>query len=633
MLLQEEIEEEIDVRPKAIKVKTPTGWAYVKTLYRTIPMEVWEVSFNETHATLRCSGHHLVAKDDGEWVQVSSLSPGDFVWGEDGMILTVKEVVDTGAKESLYDLTIDDPAGAYYSNGVLSHNSTTLIARQMALSHIIQGYHSLYVVPHHNHLKTYTNRFEEMEALWRFPVGKQLKHRKRYGRSTVELEYCGESAISIRGKTVDEVLIDEVQSFDPDLLEDVLYTQTTSKIPTTIYAGTALSVDTLLEAQWQESSMGVWHVRAGNGKDWLNMYDQDTLFKVCDNAQGPTCPFTGKLLDVTNGMYVHGNNSAFLDGRIGLHVPQCIIPALVYEPIQWMKIYNKIKRTDPKKVLQECFGIAVASASREITKEDLMRICILEDDEEQIRRKCNEGYYRLIVSGCDWGGSDYNPMVKTKTSYTVHCILGLAPDDSVEILHYKRYSSMAYPDIVASIMADHKAFNASLIASDFGVGIAYNMEIRKYVPFDSHFIMNYVGPTAVPLAEPRGDHLPNQLSLNRTEAITTVFQDLKAMTPMKIKARNWGEMQEYLTDWLNMYRVPTESDTGSTKFKYIRAATKADDALHAFVFAYTMMKFYMGEPLVRDPSLEKRIRDIMNGHYSPESTTPKINYDDYIITG
>lgn len=401
------------------------------------------------------------------------------------------------------------------------------------------------------------------------------------------------------------------QGMDPEIVPEILYTKTMSELPTVVYSGTALSVDTLLEANWIDSSMGMWHVRAGDGKTWLNMYDKDTLFKVCDNPQGPTCPITGKLLTVTDGCFVHAKQGNMNSGRIGVHIPQCIIPDIAYNAQRWGEVYQKIQRDDPKKVMQECFGIAVSEGSREISERDLMRLCVLTDTEEQLKEKCHNGYYKKVISGCDWGGSDYNPALKTKTSYTVHCIIGISPSGTIDILHYRRYAGMMYDEIARTIIAEHKAYNGYAIASDFGVGLAYNMEIRKHIPFDRHFIMSYVGPTASPVATPAGAHMQNQLSINRTEALTNVFRDVKKFDPQRIRCRNWGDMQPFLSDWLNMFRVPVEMPGGQNVFKYVRAATKADDALHAFAFAYVIAKIYRGDSLVKDPALEKRIRTVL----------------------
>ena len=607
MLLQSEIAEEYDVTDT--QVLTPNGWRKVNKVYKTIPLET--VRIVTSNCELICSLQHLIKTPSG-WVHAYTLCQGDIVLTENGaeVILLTEE---TGELEALYDITVDDPSGEFYSNGILSHNSTTFAARQLILSHLLPGYKSLYVCPQHDQLKTYARRLAEMEAAFRFDNGKQNLYNKVYeDGSAIDLNYCLTTANAVRGKSVIEVLLDEAQGINPDIVPELLYVQTTAQYPSTIFAGTALSIDTLLEAKWQASSMGMWHVRAMDGTHWLNMYDKNTLLKVCDNPQGPTCPYTGKLLDVTKGLYVHANQKAMAINEIGIHVPQCIIPDLAYNPIQWGKIYKKIQDDDFNKVLQECFGIAVAEGSREITEQDLQRLCVLTDTPEQLKAKCRNGYYRLVVSGCDWGGSDYNQAIQTKTSYTVHCIIGVAPDDTVDILYYKRYSGMDYREIAEEIANAHKAYNGHVVASDFGVGLAYNTELRNRIPYDRHFIMNYVGQAAAPLATPKGQHMTNQLALNRTEALTNVFKDVKA-PKLKIKARSWGNMSSYLLDWLNMYRVPVDMPSGQTAFKYIRSATKADDALHAFTFAYVLARFFLGVPLVNDLALEQRLRSVLYG--------------------
>lgn len=614
MLKDFEILEEYTVEDTYIE--TPNGSCKILKVYKTIPLPIRKIVTE--HHSLRCSEQHLIQTPDG-WKYAIQLKKGSVINTETGPEAITEAFYD--GIENLYDITIDHPSGAFYSSGIVSHNSTTFAARQLILTHIIPQYKSLYVCPQHDQLKTYADRYLEMESAFRIDVGKQNKYSKKYpDNCAVEMRYCLTTANSVRGMTVDEVVLDEAQGLDSSIIPELLYVQTTSKIPSTVFAGTALTIDTLLESKWQSSSQGVWNVKSPDGTHWLNMHDQDTLYKVCNNPKGPTCPYTGEILDVKNGCYVHENLQALAVGDVGIHVPQCIIPDLVYNPIQWGKIYTKIQQDEFKKVLQECFGIAVSEGSREISEKDLIRMCVLTDTEEELKRKCFTGYYRIVISGCDWGGSDYNPADKSKTSYTVHCIIGLAPDGFVDILRFKRYSGMEYGEIASDIVNAHKNFNGRVIASDFGAGMLYNSEIRNRLPEDTHFIMSYVGPEAAPIATPARAHMHNQLSINRTESISKVFSAVKSMEP-KVRARKWDDMQVYLLDFLNMYRIPTELPNGKTGFRYMRSAQKADDALHAFNFAYTMMLFYMGVPMVRDVNLEKKLRDIMAGSTNERTAT------------
>lgn len=771
MLLLSEIEEEYSVN--GYQVLTPTGWKNILKIYKTKPLPVYTLTTEQY--SINCSGHHLVVTENGVCKPVNELVCGEYICAETGAtkVISIKE---SGYLENLYDITVDSPDGLFYSEGILSHNSTTFCARQLINAHLIPGLKSAYITPYEAQLKTYADRLEEMESMFRESTGKQNLYRKKYANgSLIRLESCLTSANKIRGLSLDDVLLDECvdeetiikrevnntlecvkicdvntgdkiqvfdvnnnivistvtdkkykgirpcykfvtetgkelictknhkimtdagwlyaadiikdtdtpyrflccnkhtvtweniemvtyagsknvwdittdkhhtffannigvhncQGMDPDIVPEILYTQTMSPIKTTVYAGTALTVDTLLEQQWQDSSMGMWHVRAGDGRSWLNMYDKETLFSVCDHKSGPRCPITGKPLVMTNGCFVHAKHTALNEGRIGLHIPQCIIPDITDDPVRWSDLYQKVKRQDPKKTLQECFGIAVSEGSREISERDLMRICTLELTEEELKKRCKEGYYRLVISGCDWGGSDYNPQTKSKTSYTVHCIIGLTPNNTIDILHYRRYAGMDYDTIANTIVSEHKAFNGYAIASDFGVGAVYNMAIRKQLPVDRHFIISYTGPTSSPVSEPKGDHLPNQISVNRTEAITAVFRDIKRFDPQQISCRNWGDMQIYLMDWLNMYRVPSDLPSGQTVFRYIRHATKADDALHAFTFAYVILKVITGDMIVKDPVLERKIRSVLTAPSIELMGIEADNMDqtNYVISG
>lgn len=749
MLLESEIAEEYEVR--GIEVATPNGYVPVRKVYKTKPMRVWTLTVGRF--TVECSHHHLVyTLLPGGFRPACSLCPDDLVMTEDGAE-TVTVSADSGRVEELYDITVDRPDGMFFSNGILSHNSTTFCARQLMLACLIQGYKSLYITPYFEQLSTYGERLYEMEAQVRYDQGKQNKYLKRYPNgSKLWLSYACETADQVRGKTVgecvtgdtlvyaiegdttvekridqlqegdivrtshldamsgmrvpaackvqatlykgtrkcvkvatrcgrsvtctpehlfhvsgnsetwvearnlkqgmvlhacvggmfdlDEVdaveqcgeygvydiqvaddhnffangilvhncLLDECQNMNPDLVPEILKTQQMSKAPMTIYSGTALSTDTLLEQQWQASSMGCYHVRSADGKHWINLHDEEELWKVCDNKEYPIDYWTGKRLNVTDGLFVHANSEAYAEGDIGLHIPMIVVPSNC-EGTQWAQIYRDVKRQDPKKTLQENFGIAIGDGAREISKEDLQKICILSTSETELRRKVNSGFYRLIVMGCDWGGSDYNRAEKTKQSYTAVTVLGLAPDGGIDILYSHKYAGMDYTTIVGNLLKTYRDFKCNAIASDYGVGAVYTMLIRQHVPWQKHFVMQYSAPNTASFQRANSE-LANHYSVNKTEAVTNTFLAVKEL---RLRAGKWEDMDYYLTDFLACRRVPSESASGKKQFTWQRDPRKPDDYLHAVSFAMTLIKVYTGERVVADPSILSQIRNMLNG--------------------
>lgn len=492
--------------------------------------------------------------------------------------------------------------------------STSIAARQLMNAHILPGYRSLYIVPHEEHRKTYANRLREMERAFIY-FQESAKHRqnlnyKEYPNgSIIELIRVLTTAAESRGKTTDEILFDEYQHFDATLEAEVDQTQKASFMPSKIYSGTSLTVDTPLETRWLQSSQGEWHIRAMDGKNWINTGDKDQVLKVIQE-KGPTCPYTGRILNVTDGVYVHRYPELLKKGKVGLHIPQLIIPDLVNKPIKWKQIWDSFNDYDQKNFLQEVLGIPTLEGAREITLEELKATCVLTDNYRQRMAKANSRYYKHIVSGCDWGGSDYNPSDNTKVSFTVHVILGLAPDGGIDILHMRKYSGMNYREVANDIIRDHKAFNGTAIASDFGVGAAYNMLLREVLPADRHFIYAYTGPRTSYMSPPQGHGWFNQYSLNRTESITQLYT---AMKKQRIRCYGWEEAQELLLDFMNLYRVPTENSNGTSEFKYRRHGSKPDDTLHAINFGYTMMRLIMGEPLLEDVGLLRRVVQQLKG--------------------
>jgi len=295
------------------------------------------------------------------------------------------------------------------------------------------------------------------------------------------------------------------------------------------------------------------------------------------------------------------------ENQIGFHIPQIAIPDYAHDIVKWREIYRVFKKYDHKKFLQEVLGIPTEEGSREITLQDLKDICVLPEMPETLMKKAKAHAYRHIVSGCDWGGSDYNPADKTKVSYTVHVIIGITQDWKIHILHMRQYSGMDYRTISHHILEDHKAYCGQALGADFGVGGAYNMLIRESgnVAVEKHLIFQYTGPDTSPVSKPTNSALFNHWTLNRTESITELF---RAIREKEILCFPWGEAKDLLMDILNMYRIPAETAAGKTGFLYRRHGAKADDTLHALNFAYVIARLYMKHPIMHDKQLEYTMR-------------------------
>lgn len=511
--------------------------------------------------------------------------------------------------------------------------STSFSARQLIYAHVMRKRRSMYIVPHQAFLDTYANRMREMERAFRFyqphkDYRQNLKYKEYPNESVTMLVKCLTDTQEARSKTTDEALFDECQLLDPEFLPDIEQCQKASRMPSTIYAGTSTTTDSLLETKFLESSQAAWLIRAPGytsasvGQGWLNCSDKDDVLKAIQ-PQGITNPATGQKLDVTDGRFVHQIQSNFELGYLGFHIPQIIIPDYANIPQKWMEIWNAFQSYDIKKFLQEILGIPTEEGMREITLQDLKNMCVLPESPETLKQLSSptQGRYKYTVSGCDWGGSDYNPAAKTKVSYTVHAILGICWDGSIEILHIRQYSGMDYRGIANQICEDHRAYNCVGLASDFGVGAAYNMLLREnpIIRPERHFIFGYTGPQSALIKPPASGGWFNQYSLNRTESITSLYGAIKSR---RIRCYAWEWAQERLLELLNLYRVPTETPGGNSSFRYQRHGSKADDTLHAINFAFCLARIILNEPILEDPALSRTFQETFNPSQQPQFFSP-----------
>ena len=493
--------------------------------------------------------------------------------------------------------------------------STGFCVRQLLNARLIPGFASIYVCPRAQNLQTYANRLLEMQRASIFANTVQSKYRdnlkyKEFSNgSRIELVHVNENADNIRSKSCDEIIIDEAQGFNPDLLEETLQTQSASHYPILTFAGTSLSTDTLLEYQFSQSSQAYWITKCSG----CNHYNIPTLEEgILDMIQpkGFCCCKCSKLIDPRTGRFVHQFPHLIDNLQVGFHVPQIVLPWKTNDPLQWYRIYHAKQTTDNRHFLQEILGIPTETGERELTKQQLMDICDL-GPSHKLQQKAKQGAYNWIVSGMDWGGTDYLPELNLKKSTTVHCVVGVKSSGQIDILYFFRYPGMNYDDIINLILQKHNDLKGHAMACDFGGGQVYNSKIRERIGPEKHILFNYVGPLTAFISEPHGPHMFNQWSLNRTESISMTYE---AIRKHRIHCYDWAESGPYLMDALNMYRGIGEKrgESGTSYFLYRKNPATTDDALHALNYAFMLSKVLLGEPLFGDASLKMRMENLLH---------------------
>ena len=102
-------------------VQTPTGWAPIKRVLQTVPYQAWELRVDSLEPLIAADEHIIMTEFGEKWMK--DLSPGDLVHTINGL-KPIESIQNLDRYETMYDLELDDDGHVFYTNGILSHNTT-----------------------------------------------------------------------------------------------------------------------------------------------------------------------------------------------------------------------------------------------------------------------------------------------------------------------------------------------------------------------------------------------------------------------------------------------------------------------------------------------------------------------------
>lgn len=105
------------------KTLSDGSWVNIQKILKTVPYGTFLVKTENYE--LKCADEHILFNDKMKEKYVKDLKVGDIIQTEKGpeKILSIEE---TGEEQEMYDLEIDNDFHRYYTNGILSHNTTTV---------------------------------------------------------------------------------------------------------------------------------------------------------------------------------------------------------------------------------------------------------------------------------------------------------------------------------------------------------------------------------------------------------------------------------------------------------------------------------------------------------------------------
>ena len=115
-----------------LEIETDSGWQSISAIHKTVPYKVWSIK-TSSGLSLECADTHILFDENFEEIFVKDIVEGQTrIQTKQGAEI-VEEVVETDYEENMFDVTVEHSDHRFYTNNILSHNTTIVNALSYAL--------------------------------------------------------------------------------------------------------------------------------------------------------------------------------------------------------------------------------------------------------------------------------------------------------------------------------------------------------------------------------------------------------------------------------------------------------------------------------------------------------------------
>lgn len=202
------------------EIWTDTGWEEINAVHKTIEYQVWEIHTEDFF--LKCADEHIVFNENYKEIFVKDLKEGDKILTEKGpqKITSIKIHDDF---ENMYDVSLVGGNHRFYSNGILSHNTTLMTIYALWLS-CFESDQRIVVVA--NREQTAINIYKRIRTAYEQLPNFLKPGVKEYGQTGVTFDNDSSIGVStttataVRGESISVLIIDEMGFIENYLIEE-----------------------------------------------------------------------------------------------------------------------------------------------------------------------------------------------------------------------------------------------------------------------------------------------------------------------------------------------------------------------------------------------------------------------------
>ena len=516
----------------------------------------------------------------------------------------VTRVEDMG-EQWCYDLTVADHHN-FVAGALITHNSTSLGNKILALSCLIPHFRTLYVSPSATQTKEFSKTrlrailetCPDLRQWFPMHMTDNVFEKRAINRSTITLRYAFLNADRCRGLSADFVAIDEFQGIDTDNIPIIEETAFTSPYKFFSYSGTPTSLDNPIEKYWSErSTQNEWAVpcdRHGTPKaphSWhWNILGEGNIGEkglICDKCGGPIDAARPEAQWVRTG-----SPDPKLSTFEGFRIPQLMVPWL-----DWKDLYTKYKSYNRAQFYNECLGRSYDSGQRPLTAAEVQRNCDpnMRLSAEGVRAWREKMTGIPLYGGVDWGQD-------SSKSYTVMKVGGYYQGAFRVIFAHRFDGTEQEPRTqMDTICRTIDTFELARVGVDHGGGHWPNDELlRKY---GSQRIVRF--QYSQPNVFMKWDTNLGRYLLHRSEVMSAIFNAIKRGNVVRFPS--WVDFASpFGSDMLSIF---SEYNERMHMTQYKKSLNNTDDSFHAFLLTLVVSMLDVPRPdiFVPNASIDQRL--------------------------
>lgn len=485
--------------------------------------------------------------------------------------------------------------------------SQSIAARGVMLANSYAGFRLMYLTPLYEQIRRFSSNYvrplidqSPIRSLWSGTnTDNSVLQRTFKNRSLMLFSFALLDASRVRGASVDGVSIDEVQDFDPAHIPIVFEAMSHSKFAVSTFTGTPKSLENPLSGYFRLSSQAEWIIPCRNAgcRAWnipSREFHIDKMIGpwhdgISERCPGTVCYKCQRSVNPRDGHWVH----RYPDRRFtsaGYHVPQIILPLHYARQDKWAELRAKREgwgNTSVNTFYNEVLGEPVDAGQKLVSETDLRKASVLDwfnnptDPNPEIFKLLP--HYKHRILSVDWGGGG-----EQGVSFTVLALLGVRPDDKIDVLWGKRLVlSQEHLVEAKEIRYWMHRFKADMLSHDYtGAGIVREtVLVQAGLPLERVMPIQYIRTAAQSLIRfvpATVLHGRSHYRLDKPRSLLYTCQGIKLGLVRFFKYDSENEKNPGLMkDFLALVEEKTESRLAGDIYTITRNLTMTDDFAHA----------------------------------------------------